>query len=68
MIEIGDRVRCCVGDNGMVKTDGTVRYVEKVHHNFGVWVGVELDWPKGSGDGVFTHFSPVDEALFHRHE
>ena len=27
--------------------------MEKVHHNFGVWVGVELDWPKGSGDGVF---------------
>jgi len=46
-VAIGDRVRC------QGAKLGTVKYVGEVHHNSGVWVGVELDNPKGSGDGVF---------------
>jgi len=44
---IGDRVRVQGGKLG------TVKFIGEVHHNSGVWVGVELDQPKGSGDGVF---------------
>eukprot|EP00940_MAST-03C_sp_MAST-3C-sp2_P001488 g1488.t1 len=44
-VRVGDR--CTVGDRGA----GVVRYVGKTKFAGGIWVGVELDLPKGKNDG-----------------